>query len=325
MLSRSISKEIDGFNLNVLYFQSHSYRTRFTQANFKKSDPIATTYSHEIRKCIHDESDTKMAVKQIFLCDANIEKVEREVKILIELNRMKNDHVIQFYGYLIDNNFLYICSELMHCSLHDFYMKIKKSGHKIIFPEKLIGCVAKAVIDCLAYCKMNNIIHRDVKPRNILLKLTGEIKLCDFGDANFLQNSLASTLVGTILYWPPERFNEENREYDVRADIWSLGVTLVEVVCMRNPFKTRNDEELGLPMVQKKIMNVKTSDLLDRCFGENREKYSKCLWNFIARLLTKDVEHRPKYDQLMEDMFYTKFYCANPQIAAHEMNVKSLV
>lgn len=68
----------------------------------------------------------------------------------------------------------------------------------VVFPEELLAYIAVAMLDALAACKAKNVIHRDIKPENVLINKNGEIKMCDFGEARILHDSLASTFAGIV-------------------------------------------------------------------------------------------------------------------------------
>lgn len=80
------------------------------------------------------------------------------------------------------------------------------------------------------------IFYKDFPPTKIFFQIfSGEIKLCDFGESRFVENSVASTQAGTLAYWPPERFLPGFR-YDIRGDVWSLGITLMETILGQLPY-----------------------------------------------------------------------------------------
>jgi hypothetical protein len=112
-------------------------------------------------------------------------------------------------------------------------------------PEPVLARIAADVLEGLAWLHRDKrMIHRDIKPANILLNLAGEPKITDFGISTGLDagssasvtRSTCSTYKGTLCYMSPERIN--NQPYGFNADVWSLGVTLVECALGRYPFRT---------------------------------------------------------------------------------------
>ncbi|XP_031662972.1 dual specificity mitogen-activated protein kinase kinase 2 isoform X5 [Oncorhynchus kisutch] len=110
-------------------------------------------------------------------------------------------------------------------------------------PEEILGKVSIAVLRGLAYLReKHHIMHRDVKPSNILVNSCGEIKLCDFGVSGQLIDSMANSFVGTRSYMSPERL--QGTHYSVQSDVWSMGLSLVELSIGRYPIPPPDAKEL---------------------------------------------------------------------------------
>ena len=117
---------------------------------------------------------------------------------------------------------------------------LKKAGR---FPEPILGKISRSVLKGLCYLReKHDIIHRDVKPSNILVNSRGEIKICDFGVSGQLIDSMANSFVGTRSYMSPERL--QGTHYRVESDIWSLGLSLVELALGRYPIPPPDAKEL---------------------------------------------------------------------------------
>lgn len=134
-------------------------------------------------------------------------------------------YTVQFYGALFREGDVWICMEVMDTSLDKFYQKVFQHTRKM--PEPILGKIAVAVVNALHYLHSQlKVIHRDVKPSNILINRKGEVKMCDFGISGYLVDSVAKTIdAGCKPYMAPERIDPTGNpgKYDIRSDVWSLG------------------------------------------------------------------------------------------------------
>lgn len=134
-------------------------------------------------------------------------------------------YTVQFYGALFREGDVWICMEVMDTSMDKFYHKVFQNGRKM--PEPILGKIAVAVVNALHYLHSQlKVIHRDVKPSNILINRKGEVKMCDFGISGYLVDSVAKTIdAGCKPYMAPERIDPTGNpgQYDIRSDVWSLG------------------------------------------------------------------------------------------------------
>ncbi|GMT35824.1 hypothetical protein PFISCL1PPCAC_27121, partial [Pristionchus fissidentatus] len=245
-----------------------------------------------VESMMHRPTELIMAVKRIH-SSVNDESQKR---MIVELHAcMKSDccpQMVRFYGAMYREGDVWLCMEVMDISLDKFYRRA--FFHNIVIPEYFLAKLGLSVVEGLNYMKEQmNLIHRDVKPSNILLNKGGQLKICDFGISGHLTNSVAKTVgAGCKPYMPPERIDGDTKmAYDVRADVWSLGITMIEVATGTHPYSKWNN-----PFEQLKQVVQSPSPKLPPGFTDQ-------LNHFVNRCLEKDHTKRPKYPELLANPF----------------------
>ncbi|XP_039575503.1 dual specificity mitogen-activated protein kinase kinase 7 isoform X1 [Passer montanus] len=177
-------------------------------------------------------------------------------------------------------------------------------------PERILGKMTVAIVKALLYLKeKHGVIHRDVKPSNILLDERGQVKLCDFGISGRLVDSKAKTRsAGCAAYMAPERIDPPDPtkpDYDIRADVWSLGISLVELATGQFPYQNcKTDFEVLTKVLQE------DPPLLPPAMG-----FSGDFQAFVRDCLTKDHRKRPKYNKLLEHTFIKRYETLEVDVA----------
>ncbi|XP_022908228.1 dual specificity mitogen-activated protein kinase kinase dSOR1 [Onthophagus taurus] len=190
--------------------------------DFEKLGELGSGNGGVVMKVRHKVLGLIMAKKLIHLevKPAIKKQIQRELKVLHDCNFA---HIVGFYGAFYSDGEISICMEYMDAGSLDL---ILKKASRI--PENILGKITLAVLKGLSYLReKHSIMHRDVKPSNILINSSGEIKICDFGVSGQLIDSMANSFVGTRSYMSPERL--QGTHYSVQSDIWSLGLSLVEM------------------------------------------------------------------------------------------------
>lgn len=171
-------------------------------------------------------------------------------------------------------------------SLDSIYREVKKLGGRT--GEKVLGKVAEGVLNGLTYLHSKKIIHRDIKPSNILLCRDGQVKLCDFGvSGEFGTKGDANTFIGTSYYMAPERITGQS--YTITSDVWSTGVTLLEVAQHRFPFPADGTEmqpragliDLLTYIVRQAIPKLKDEPEAGIRWSDNFKYFIECWSVFI--------------------------------------------
>ncbi|XP_058294197.1 serine/threonine-protein kinase 36 isoform X2 [Hylobates moloch] len=156
-------------------------------------------------------------------------------------------------------------------------------------PEDQVQAIAAQLVSALYYLHSHRILHRDMKPQNILLAKGGGIKLCDFGFARAMSTNtmVLTSIKGTPLYMSPELVEE--RPYDHTADLWSVGCILYELAVGTPPFYATSIFQLVSLILKDPVRWPST--------------ISPCFKNFLQGLLTKDPRQRLSWPDLLYHPF----------------------
>ena len=215
------------------------------------------------------------------------------------MKKLLHPNVISFKDVFKDTKLDYFYIVMEYANDGDLSKKIKTQKNKIIgekyFSEEKIMQYFYQICRGLQYIHSKNIIHRDIKSQNIFLMKNGKIKIGDFGIAKALTNTKnnATTIIGTPYYFSPEIINGE--PYNYKTDIWSLGVVLYEMCCLKLPFESNNIAQLSI-----KIMKGKYDPIPNR--------YSKNMANLIKNMLNIDQKLRPNINEVMQSPLLKNYH-----------------
>jgi len=171
-----------------------------------------------------------------------LESLASEISVL---QRANHPHIVNLYETIKRPEKSRIYLVLEYCSGSDLSRYMKKHGR---LSEERARYFMRQLCDGLKHLRALNLMHRDLKPQNLLLSPGDEdnkvtLKIADFGFARDLSiHGLADTLCGSPLYMAPEIL--QYKQYDVKADLWSVGAILYELVCGTSPFSGSNHIQL---------------------------------------------------------------------------------
>jgi serine/threonine protein kinase len=173
-----------------------------------------------------------------------VRRFEEEATAVAQL---RHPNIVQVYDFNHDDDIYYMVLEFIPGeTLQDHLRRLNNAERRL--PLKDVIFYAAGICDAIDYAHIRGLIHRDIKPANIMLSVMGQAILMDFGIAKIIggqQHTASGAVVGTAMYMSPEQIKGENP--DRRSDIYSMGVTLFEMVSGHPPFEA--DSAMSLMMM----------------------------------------------------------------------------
>ncbi|XP_071541223.1 serine/threonine-protein kinase 3 isoform X1 [Panulirus ornatus] len=237
-----------------------------------------------VYKALHKESGQVLAIKQVPI-DTDLQEIIKEISIMQQCD---SHHVVKYYGSYFKDSDLWIVMEYCGAGSVSDIMRLRKKT----LTEEEIATVVLDTLRGLEYLHLRRKIHRDIKAGNILLNTQGHAKLADFGVAGQLSDTMAkrNTVIGTPFWMAPEVIQEIG--YDCVADIWSLGITALEMAEGKPPYGDIHPMRAIFMIPTKPPPSFREPD-----------QWQPEFIDFVSRCLVKNPEERATASELLQHQF----------------------
>uniref|UniRef100_A0A8D3D7S4 non-specific serine/threonine protein kinase n=1 Tax=Scophthalmus maximus TaxID=52904 RepID=A0A8D3D7S4_SCOMX len=215
----------------------------------------------------------------------SIEKWQDIIKEVKFLQRIQHPNSIEYKGCYLREHTAWLVMEYCLGSASDLL-----EVHKKPLQEVEIAAITHGALQGLAYLHSHNLIHRDIKAGNVLLTEPGQVKLADFGSASIA--CPANSFVGTPYWMAPEVILAmDEGQYDGKVDIWSLGITCIELAERKPPLFNMNAMSALYHIAQNESPMLQSSE------------WTEYFRNFVDSCLQKFPQDRPNSEELLKHAF----------------------
>jgi serine/threonine-protein kinase OSR1/STK39 len=251
------------------------------------------------RATTKDNRNCAVKVLNLDHVDTNLAEIRLEVQAM---RLSSHPNVLTCHTAFVKDTDLWLVTQLMRkgSSLHCLASR-RKLGYLPIEPH-IIYILHETLLG-LQYLHNNGQIHRDVKAGNILLDGNGDVRIADFGVSGWLvqsgsQQEKANTFVGTPCWMAPEVM-EQIHGYDTKADVWSLGITAMELAKGYAPYAKYPPMKVLILTIQEEPPSLDTYDDDDGSV----EEWTKGFQNIVSMCLQKNPSKRPSCEELLQKHF----------------------
>uniref|UniRef100_A0A2I3GAY7 Serine/threonine-protein kinase 4 n=1 Tax=Nomascus leucogenys TaxID=61853 RepID=A0A2I3GAY7_NOMLE len=271
-------------SLSVLKKLDEDSLTKQPEEVFDVLEKLGEGSYGSVYKAIHKETGQIVAIKQVPV-ESDLQEIIKEISIMQQCD---SPHVVKYYGSYFKNTDLWIVMEYCGAGSVSDIIRLRNKT----LTEDEIATILQSTLKGLEYLHFMRKIHRDIKAGNILLNTEGHAKLADFGVAGQLTDTMAkrNTVIGTPFWMAPEVIQEIG--YNCVADIWSLGITAIEMAEGKPPYADIH------PM--RAIFMIPTNP--PPTFRKP-ELWSDNFTDFVKQCLVKSPEQRATATQLLQHPF----------------------
>jgi eukaryotic-like serine/threonine-protein kinase len=247
--------------------------------------PLGEGATSNVYLAMRDESLAMVALKQfrkVFQSDVHKKMFLTEVELGKKMQHKNIVHVLE--ADLNEKSGAYLVMEYANGVSLDKYEYADN-----LLPIKTVLSIVEQIANALRYAAELDIVHRDVKPGNIILMPNGTAKLTDFGCA-VMTKELDSVVAGSLAYMPPEQL--EGQPLDQRADIYALGAVMYRLFTGKNTFEADNPFDARIAVLNFPIIPIETY----------RKEFPKVLTAVIERAMKKDpAERYANWDEFIRE------------------------